>query len=240
MGLKPPLDRSAKIAIAASALVLVGGSAGALLLSSHRFFLAASSDIISFSLTVAIFIGLLRCALATHRHVRAFWLLLSAGAIFRCLNLGLWVYYETILRQPVPEFFWWSLIGFLQMMPFLVGLALLPHAPNDRKTIHLVSIDIFIVSICWLFVYLFTIAPWQYIQMDFAKYYANFRLAYQTELICLSLVLFFLWRSTNAEDLWKRIYGHLFFAQLAYSVSCFVITFAIGLLDNSRPHYYGV
>src|SRR5215470_19566754 len=97
---------------------------------------------------------------------RIFWLLLGLGSILWTINSAIWLYYELILRQELPEPCIGDVILFIHVVTFMAAMALLPHRPRgDRKTAF-DAINFFMVLVWWLFLYAFVVFPDQYVRLN--------------------------------------------------------------------------
>ncbi len=118
-------------------------------------------------------------------HARLFWLLMSAGMLFWLTYQGMWNYFEVFKRQDVPDPFLGDIVLFLHLVPMIAALAVLPHLREDERDERIRMLDFTLLLIWWVFIYVYTVIPWQTVQVDEATYSANFNFAYLTEKLVL-------------------------------------------------------
>ena len=219
-----------KLCIAA-ALGLVCAQAMASLFLRQGFVLTALSDIVQFLLLLAGTISLLPNVLATRGRTRLFWALTTLGMAFWLSYQGLWTYFEVLMRSDVPNPFVGDVVLFLHIVPMMAALALQPHAQQEHHTARLGTLDFALLLIWWLYLYLFAVIPWQYVQAYEPSYDHNLNILYLTEKFVFLAGLGVLWYRSQGS--WRIIYANWFGAGLTYSVISYVANWAI-----ARKMYY--
>ncbi|MGA2360308.1 MAG: histidine kinase dimerization/phospho-acceptor domain-containing protein [Terriglobales bacterium] len=164
-----------------------------------------------------------RCPTA---HARLFWILMSAGMLFWVTYQGMWNYFEVFKRQDVPDPFLGDIVLFLHLVPMIAALAVLPHLREDERDERIRMLDFALLLIWWVFIYVYTVIPWQTVQVDEAAYSANFNFAYLTEKLVLLGALAIL--AYTAQKGWRQLYGQLLGASALYASSSYVANWAIG------------
>ncbi|MGA2979122.1 MAG: histidine kinase dimerization/phospho-acceptor domain-containing protein [Terriglobales bacterium] len=159
-------------------------------------------------------------------HIRLFWILMSAGMLFWLAYQGMWNYFEVFKRQDVPDPFLGDIVLFLHLVPMIAALAVLPHLREDERDERIRMLDFTLLLTWWVFIYVFTVIPWQTVQIDEAVYSANFNFAYLTEKLVLLGSLAFL--AYTAQGGWRQLYGQLLGASALYASSSYVANWAIG------------
>ena len=159
-------------------------------------------------------------------HARLFWILMSAGMIFWLSYQGMWNYFEVFKRQDVPNPFLGDIVLFLHLVPMIAALAVLPHLREDERDERIRMLDFALLLIWWVFVYVYTVIPWQTVQVDEAVYSANLNLAYLTEKLVLLLSLAIL--AYTAHGGWRQLYGQLLGASALYASRSYVANWALG------------
>src|SRR5258708_20315441 len=95
----------------------------------------------------------------TQRGARVFWSLLGLGSFLWTVNMGIWSYYEVILRRELPEPCIGDVILFIHVIPVMAAVALLPHRPKGDRKASLNAINFLIVLIWWFFLSSFISLP---------------------------------------------------------------------------------
>lgn len=138
-----------------------------------------------------------------HGRGRAFWALMTAGFAAWSTSQFAWVYFDLVLRRPLPDPFWTDIVLFFHFVPFTAALVVRPHRPGELRRIVLPAIDWTMLLLWWMYLYVFLVFPWQFIQVNVDKYDANFgRLYVAGNLLWLCILLGFVlstrkgWRTT--------------------------------------------
>lgn len=210
---------------------LVGSQVVAALLLPRGFILTAISDTSQALLLLCAAMVMIPTALRAHGRVRIFWFMMMAGMGSWFIYQSFWNYFEIYLRKDVPDLFSGDIILFLHLVPIMAGLALQPHQRQDHRNIRLGSLDFALLFVWWIYLYLFTVIPWQYAFADPASYQHNLNAIYLTEKVVLLGGLAVLW--TRSSRGWKTIYAHLFGASLLYALTSYSANWAI-----ARNLYY--
>jgi signal transduction histidine kinase len=206
-------------------------AAGSLVLAGHRFALAAFSDVLQCLLLACAVLPYFLAALKATGRVRVFWWLMALG-LSTWLSYGfLWMYFEVVLRRDVPSLFIGDAVLFLHFVPMMAALALQPNLNQDDRELRLGSLDFAFLLLGWVFLYIYSVIPWQYVFENSTAYDHNFNIAYLFEKAAFLGAVLLLWsRSSGA---WKTMFGHWFGASLLYSSSSYVANWAI-----SHHRYY--
>ena len=138
----------------------------------------------------------------------------------------MWIYFEVIKRQEVPDPFLGDIVLFLHLVPMIAALAVLPHLREDERDERVRMLDFTLLLIWWVFVYVYTVIPWQTVQVDEAIYDANLKNAFMTENVAFVVALAVL--AYTAHGGWRHVYGQLFGASALYASSSYVANWAIG------------
>ena len=122
----------------------------------------------------------------------------------------MWNYFEVIKRQEVPDPFLGDIVLFLHLVPMIAALAVLPHLREDERDERIRMLDFTLLLIWWVFVYVYTVIPWQTVQVDEATYDANLNYAYLTEKVVFLIALAVLaytaarWLATRLRTVARR------------------------------------
>src|SRR5258708_34886264 len=159
-------------------------------------------------------------------HIRLFWILMSVGMMFWLTYQGMWIYFEVIKRQDLPEPFLGDIVLFLHLLPMIAALAVLPHLREDERDDRIRMLDFALLLTWWVFIYVYAVIPWQTVQVDEPAYSANFNFTYLTEKLVLLGALAIL--AYTAHSGWRQLYGQLLGASALYSSSYYYTNWAIG------------
>jgi len=158
--------------------------------------------------------------------IRLFWILMSVGMLFWLTYQGMWIYFEVFKRQEMPDPFLGDIVLFLHLVPMIAALAVLPHLREEERDERVRMLDFTLLLIWWVFVYVYTVIPWQTVQVDQAIYDTNLKNAFMTENVAFVVALAVL--AYTAHGGWRRVYGQLFGASALYASSSYVANWAIG------------
>jgi signal transduction histidine kinase len=217
-----------KLGVASLTIALVAVS----LFAPRGLALTVYGDSLFLALLLTASLAMLRNAFSQER-ARAFWWLLSFGCILWAISAGFWMYYEVILRQPVPEPCAGDVILFIHIAPFMAAVALRPHRQRKDRKVLLDSINFLMLLVWWVFLYAFIVFPDQYVSLNAPVYSRNYDLLYLLENLVLVFVLGMMASSTQGA--WRRIYWNLFVASALYTLGSAITDAAI----NRNQYYTG-
>ena len=207
----------------AVALVLVQAAGSLILPRAHA--LVALSDLIQLALLLSGAVAVYWLAFASHGRVRGFWGLMAIGLTFWATYQALWCYFEVVLHRDVPNPFAGDVVLFLHLVPMTAALAMQPQASQDGRTSRLGSLDFAMLLIWWLYLYIVTVIPWQYVYRHESLYEHNLNVLYLIEKIVLLGGLAVLWTRSNPS--WRAVYANWFGCTLTYSLSSYLANWAI-------------
>ena len=211
--------------------LVVAQIGASLLLHTHRFALAAVSDLVQCALLFCASYSCIANVPRTAQRSRLFWLLMSLGIVSWLSYQVLWTYIEVVQKSEVPGMFAGDAILFLHFVPMMAAIALQPNVRTDDREIRIGSLDFAVLLSWWLYLYFYSIVPWQYVHVNEAAYGQNLNLAYLAEKIAFLSGVALLWsRSSGA---WKNMYAHWFGACALYSFSSYLANWAL-----DRNAYY--
>jgi signal transduction histidine kinase len=208
-------------------------SLASFLLHWQGFALAAFSDVMQCALLLFAALACLFNVLKTNRRARLFWSLMGVGLTSWWAYRLLWTYIEVVQRQEVPDPFTADAILFLHFVPMMAALALQPDIRQDDTELRLGTLDFALLFLWWVYLYLYAVIPWQFVQLNDAAYDHNWDVAYVAEKVAFLLGLALVWWRSSAR--WKTTYAHWFGASLLYSLSSYVANWAI----NHHQYYSG-
>ena len=105
------------------------------------------------------------------------------------------------------------------------ALAMQPHMQQDDRTTRLGSLDFVMLLVWWLYLYLFTVIPWQYVYRNETIYEHNLNSLYLTEKAVFLAGLALLWYRSRGP--WRVVYANWFGASLTYSLSSYLANWGI-------------
>lgn len=210
-------------------VALVAAQFGVSLYMRRGDALTIASDLIQTALLVAavaaFFPNVFRSRYSSRR-IRLFWILMTAGMLFWLTYQGMWNYFEVVRRQDVPDPFAGDVVLFLHLVPMMAALALAPHQQQDERDSRISMLDFAFLLTWWLFLYVYAVIPWQYVNVNEAIYSSNFNQVYLTEKLALLVALVLLVQ--GSEGGWRHLYAQLLGASALYASSSYVANWAIG------------
>ena len=193
----------------------------------RSFALTALGDI---SQNIVLLLGTVACLTnvkTTSGRPRLFWLLLGLGLAIWLASQVMWTYFEVFLRHEVPNPFSGDVILFLHVVPMMAAVAIQPHQRQEDHALRARTLDFALLLTWWLFLYLFVVIPWQYVQLSEAVYGRSFDLLYFSEELVLAGGLLLVRR--RSRGVWRSIYLQLFGATMLYCIASLVASEAIDL-----------
>jgi signal transduction histidine kinase len=214
-------------------IFLVVAQIGASLILRRSYALVSFSDVLQ---CAALFCAALACVLnigKTSLRSRLFWIFMSLGVGSWLSYQALWTYIEVVQKREVPSLFAGDAILFLHLVPMMAAIALQPNVQQDDRELRLGSLDFTVLLLWWVFLYFYSIIPWQYVYADEAAYGHNLNQAYLAEKLAFLASVALLWYRSSGS--WKTIYAHWFGASALYSASSYVANWAL----NRNEYYSG-
>jgi len=157
---------------------------------------------------------------------RLFWILMSTSMALWLAYQVMWNWFEVVLQQEVPTIFAGDAVLFLHLVPMIAALALRPHQGEESRSARLGMLDFVLLSTWWVFLYIHTVIPWQYVNINENAYSTNYNQVYLTEkLVLLVALVYVVYRSRGG---WRQFYGQLLGAMALYASSSYVANWAIG------------
>jgi signal transduction histidine kinase len=215
--------------------VLAGGVTLAFAVASVTIprgpWLTAISDVGYFLLTLAASVAMVAAAWSARDSSRRFWALMAAGGFFWTANQAGWVYCEVLRHVEVPDPWFMDIFLFLHLVPMIAAVGLRPHRTSDEQKSQMGALDFFLLLVWWMFLYAFTVFPWQYISANVAEYDRNYGALYLIESGVLVLMLGMVAR--RAPTPWRRVYLNLMGASALYALDSQAVNLAV-----AASHYY--
>lgn len=189
------------------------------------FRLTAFGDSVQTLCLLAAFAFAFRNVRSAHGRIRAFWTFVSLGFGLWVAYQLLWDYFEVLRHQEVPDPFGGDIVLFVHMVPMMAALAMQPHVHDRGRVTRLDALDFSLLTIWWLYLFMFAVIPWQYVAANQRLDDRLFTILYSTEkavfLVWLGVLCF---RSRNE---WRQLYGHWLAASVLYAASSDIANVAI-------------
>ncbi len=166
-----------------------------------------------------------RNALDSRGHTQLFWSLMAAGMAMWAFNQACWVWFEIVVRKPLPDPFLGDIILFLHVVPLMAAVSIRPHQADEREGMLPSTLNVLILLLWWIVVYAFFVFPEEYIVTNIAVYNLRWDLLYVLEgviLIAVSASAFF-----TSAGAWRELYGNIFMATALYTFSSETMNAAI-------------
>ena len=192
---------------------------------ARSFSLVVLSDLAQLILLLSATGALAHSAAKSRGRARLFWTLMAFGVALWLAYQFLWSYFEVYLRKDVPNPFGGDVVLFLHLVPMMAALAVQPQLEEGNHTPRTGLLDFAMLLLWWLYLYLFTVIPWQYVFQDATVYEHNLNIVYLTEKVVFLVGLAMLWSRTHG--VWKTVYINWFGASLVYALSSYLANWAI-------------
>lgn len=193
--------------------------------------LANITNTIQFVLACLATVSFLINSLQSRRTLRVFWALFAASWSALAFSQTVWIYYEGFLLRLPPGLFLGDVLLFLFSTPILAAL-LLKTQPQWLKGRHQTGlVDFALLLVWWLYLYVYFVAPWQFVEVNESRYNAYFNSLDALGDVVILVLAAYLFRRASAG--WRRFYGVFFASQLLLSVSSYLANAAI-----DRHRYY--
>ena len=197
------------------------------LIARRSFALTAFGDVFQNLVLLFATLAFLVNVRTTSGKTRLFWLLMGLGLAIWLASQVAWTYFEVYLRHEAPNPFVGDVILFLHVVPMMAAVAIQPHQRQEDHATRARMLDFALLLTWWLFLYLFVVIPWQYVQLSEPVYGRSFDLLYFSEELVLAAGLFLVWR--RSRGIWRSIYLQLFGATLLYCGASLLASEAIDL-----------
>jgi signal transduction histidine kinase len=189
------------------------------------FALCAFGDITPFLLLCIASGVMVGNAISNRGQVRVFWSLMAVGCVMWALDLAVWILYEVLRRQEIPDPFVGDIVLFLHVVPFMAAVALRPHRPPAEHKLYSGTLNLLMLLVWWVLLYAFIVFPDEYVVINVAVYSRNSDRLYLLENLVLLAILGVL--VSTSSGAWKRIYRNLLIANGIYTVGSWAMDAAI-------------
>ena len=188
-------------------------------------FRVAMGDLVPLLVIVAVFVVSLGNAFDSRGHTRLFWSLVATGMAMWAFNQACWVWFEVVIRKPLPDPFQGDIILFLHVVPIMAAVVIRPHQADEREGMLPSTLNVLILLLWWIVVYAFFVFPDEYIITNVAVYNPRWDLLYLLEgliFVAVSASAFF-----TSSGPWRELYRNIFIAAVLYTFSSEMINAAI-------------
>ncbi|HKR94806.1 MAG TPA: hypothetical protein VJW55_05570, partial [Candidatus Angelobacter sp.] len=189
-------------------LVLLQTAASSL--SGRSFGLVAVSDVLQSLLLLSAVFSCVPNILRHRGRTRLFWTFMAVGLACWFSYQLVWTHVEVIQQHEVPDLFSWDALLFLHFVPMMAALALQPNVEAHDRDWRSGSLDFALLLLWWVYVYVYSVIPWQFSFADPGAYQLNLNTSYLVEKVALLGGLALLWYRSSGG--WKTIYQHWFAA----------------------------
>jgi len=208
------IPRSSFLILAAWAFFVGGYVLGSLLIPPGRA-LSTFGDIFLCFIPLFANACLLWNAASPYRRRNAFWMLMAFGCTLWLAGQLVFVYEDLQAHSNFDGPFPGDILFFLHTVPFMAALALLPHARKMAETLRYGFLDLLLLSVIWLYIYIFVALPWKAIAPNLDLFHVRDLETYMLENLVVVFgfgILFFRTRGS-----WRVIYGNFFGAFSLYA-----------------------
>jgi len=187
--------------------------------------LTTVTDILQLVLAGLAVFGFLVNSSRSHGSLRVFWGLFAASWATLSFNQIVWLYYEVFLRRSPPNPFLGDVLLFLGATPIFAALLLRTEPQRWKGRQQTGFVDFALLLVWWLYLYLYFVAPWQFVEIDEPRYNAYYNNLDALGDVVILVVTLYLFR--RASSGWRRFYGAFFASQLLLSGSSYLTNSAI-------------
>ena len=199
--------------------------AGGCLLLPQGMARIAISDITTALLMLVALLAFASQGVASKGRVRWFWILQAAGWMLWFSDQMVWVTYDLIFHQKMPQMHPADALLFLAGAPMMAGLLLRPHREPSSGNLRLGALDFLLLLLWWFYLYVSLVMSWQYVYVNQDGYNLNFDVLSWSGNIVFALVLGVFCLRTSGR--WKKFYGIFFCAALFNSFFFYLLNRAI-------------
>ena len=181
----------------------------------NPFFRLAMGDVVPLLVIMAAFIVSARNAFDSRGHTRLFWSLMTAGMAMWCFNQACWMWFEVVIRKPLPDPFGGDVVLFLHVVPIMAAVSIRPHEADESEGMLPSALNVIILLVWWVVVYAFFVFPEEYIVTNVAVYNPRWNLLYFIEGMILIAVSASAYLTSSGS--WRDLYRNIFFASALYT-----------------------
>jgi signal transduction histidine kinase len=140
---------------------------------------------------------------------------MTAGMAMWCFNQACWMWFEVVIRKPLPDPFGGDVVLFLHVVPIMAAVSIRPHEANESEGMLPSTLNVIILLVWWVVVYAFFVFPEEYIVTNVAVYNPRWNLLYFIEGMILIAVSASAYLTSSGS--WRDLYRNIFFASALYT-----------------------
>jgi signal transduction histidine kinase len=191
----------------------------------NEYFQTSLGDLVPLLVVTATIILTVQNARASRGPACLFWWLTTVGMSMWWVNQASWVWFEVILRVPVPDPFFGDIVLFLHVVLLMAAVAIRPRETPTGEGMVGSAVNVVILLVWWVVVYAFLIFPDEYIILNSTLYSQNWDLLYLLE--GLILVVLSGWAYLSTQGPWRPLFRTIFIASTIYSLASESMNMAI-------------
>jgi signal transduction histidine kinase len=159
---------------------------------------------------------MLAAAMGSRGPERSFWSLMTLGLALWACNQGSWAYCEVVLRQPIPDPYFFDIVLFFHVLPTIAAVGWRPDLVKKEGRLHLSLLNFLMLVGWWIFLYAFLVFPHQYVVLNVVSYDRFYDGLYLLENVLFMAVLALAaWTSLGG---WRRLYANFLAAGTIYGI----------------------
>jgi signal transduction histidine kinase len=189
------------------------------------FFRTAMGNVSPFVIGTATLVLAIRNTIDSNGHTRLFWALMTAGFAMWWVNQLGWLWFEVIIRQPVPDPFYGDIILFLHPVPFMAAVAIRPQKAHESEGLLPSALNVVILLVWGVVVYAFVVFPDEYLVRNIPVYSLRWDLLYLLQSLIVIAVSG--WAFLTSAGPWRSLYKTIVLASTLYAIASEAINIAI-------------
>jgi signal transduction histidine kinase len=182
-------------------------------------------NVIPFVIGTATLVLAIRNTIDSNGHTRLFWALMTAGFAMWWVNQLGWLWFEVIIRQPVPDPFYGDIILFLHPVPFMAAVAIRPQKAHESEGLLPSALNVVILLVWGVVVYAFVVFPDEYLVRNIPVYSLRWDLLYLLQSLIVIAVSG--WAFLTSAGPWRSLYKTIVLASTLYAIASEAINIAI-------------
>jgi signal transduction histidine kinase len=166
-------------------------------------------------------------ASAIHRPgpIRGFWLLMTLGFALWACNQASWAYCEMVLRQPIPDPYFFDIVLFFHVLPMIAAVGWRPDLVKKEGRMHRSLLNFLMLVGWWIFLYAFLVFPHQYVVLNIELYDRYYDGLYLLENFLLLAVLGLAVLTSSGG--WRRLYLNFLAVAALYGIDSQLLNRAV-------------
>jgi len=166
-------------------------------------------------------------ASAIHRSgpIRGFWLLMTLGFALWACNQASWAYCEMVLRQPIPDPYFFDIVLFFHVLPMIAAVGWRPDLVKKEGRMHRSLLNFLMLVGWWIFLYAFLVFPHQYVVLNIELYDRYYDGLYLLENFLLLAVLGLAVLTSSGG--WRRLYLNFLAVAALYGIDSQLLNRAV-------------